>query len=106
MRKEAKLKADCDDACSVVTTWPAEMAGKYETGKQSEICNDGYSHECGMSPGTRVQLKDGKKQRGVVMPYMRECLQGMLGLFPVRLDNAIWQICNTSDVIVLEKDTD
>jgi hypothetical protein len=26
---------------------------------------------------------------------------GLLGLFSVRLDNAIWQICDASDVIVL-----
>jgi hypothetical protein len=63
--------------------------------------------EAGLPPGTRVQLKDGAKQKGTVMPYMRECSQGLLGLFPVRLDNCIWQICNASDVIVLKpKDND
>jgi hypothetical protein len=63
--------------------------------------------EAGLPPGTRVQLKDGAKQNGTVMPYMRECSQGLLGLFPVRLDNCIWQTCNASDVIVLKpKDND
>jgi hypothetical protein len=58
-------------------------------------------------PGTRVQLKYGAKQKGTVMPYMRECSQGLLGSFPVQLDNAIWQICKASDVVVLEsKDAD
>jgi hypothetical protein len=49
-----------------------------------------------------VQLKDGVRHKGTVMPYMRECSLGLLGLFPVRLDSWIWQTCDTSDVIVLE----
>lgn len=57
--------------------------------------------EAGLPPGTRVQLRDGAKHKGVVMRYMPNCSQGMLGLFPVRLDNCIWQICHTNDVIVL-----
>jgi hypothetical protein len=35
------------------------------------------------------------------MSYQRECSPGLLGLFPVRLDNAIWQTCHAGDVIVL-----
>ncbi len=54
-----------------------------------------------LPPGTRVQLKDGRKHKGTVMPYMPECSPSPLGLFPVRLDNYIWQTCHTSDVIVL-----
>lgn len=57
--------------------------------------------EKGLPPGTRVQLKDGARHKGVVMRYMPNCSQGMLGLFPVRLDNCIWQICHANDVIVL-----
>jgi hypothetical protein len=53
------------------------------------------------TPGTRVQLIDGAKHKGTVMPYTPECSPCLLGLFPVRLDNAIWQICGTSDVITL-----
>jgi hypothetical protein len=53
------------------------------------------------TPGTRVQLRDGAKHKGTVMPYTATCSPCLLGLFPVRLDNAIWQICDTSDVIML-----
>jgi hypothetical protein len=53
------------------------------------------------TPGTRVQLIDGAKHKGTVMPYTASCSPCLLGLFPVRLDNAIWQICGTSDVIIL-----
>ena len=56
----------------------------------------------GLPVGTRVQLKDGVKHRGTVMPYMPETSQGMLGLFPVRFDHGIWQICHAHDVTVLE----
>jgi hypothetical protein len=67
----------------------------------------GMTTDPGLPPGTRVQLKDGVRHKGTVMPYMRECSLGLLGLFPVRLDSWIWQTCDTSDVIVLEpKDTD
>lgn len=51
--------------------------------------------------GTRVQLKGGNQLTGTVMAYQRECVPGWLGLFPVRLDNAIWQTCHASDVLVL-----
>jgi hypothetical protein len=51
--------------------------------------------------GTRVQLKGAAQLTGTVMAYQRECVPGWLGLFPVRLDNAIWQTCHASDVIVL-----
>jgi hypothetical protein len=67
----------------------------------------GMTTDPGLPPGTRVQLKDGVKHKGTVMPHMRETSLGLLGLFPVRLDNWIWQTCYASDVIVLElKDTD
>ena len=67
----------------------------------------GMTTDPGLAPGTRVQLKDGVKHKGTVMPHMRETSLSLLGLFPVRLDNWIWQTCNASDVIVLElKDTD
>jgi hypothetical protein len=55
----------------------------------------------GLPAGTRVQLKDAAQLMGTVMSYQRECVPGWLGLFPVRLDNAIWQTCHASDVIVL-----
>ncbi len=56
----------------------------------------------GLPAGTRVQLRDGAKLTGTVMPYARECSPCLLGLFPVRLDNCcIRQICHVSDVIVL-----
>jgi hypothetical protein len=61
--------------------------------------------EWGLPTGTRVQLKTPAQQKGTVMPYEPEYTQG---LFPVRLDNGIWQRCHTSDVIVLAqpKETD
>jgi hypothetical protein len=55
----------------------------------------------GLPAGTRVRLKGGNQLTGTVMAYQRECVPGWLGLFPVRLDNAIWQTCHTTDVIVL-----
>ena len=55
----------------------------------------------GLPAGTRVQLKGGNQLTGTVMAYQRECVPGWLGLFPVRLDNAIWQTCHASDVLVL-----
>jgi hypothetical protein len=55
----------------------------------------------GLPAGTRVQLKGGAQLMGTVMSYQRECVPGWLGLFPVRLDNAIWQTCQAGDVIVL-----
>jgi hypothetical protein len=48
-----------------------------------------------------VQLKGAAQHTGTVMAYQQECVPGWLGLFPVRLDNAIWQTCHASDVIVL-----
>lgn len=51
--------------------------------------------------GTRVQLKAAPQHTGTVMSYQRECVPGRLGLFPVRLDNAIWRTCHVSDVVVL-----
>jgi hypothetical protein len=55
----------------------------------------------GLPTGTRVQLRNGNQLTGTVMAHQRECVPGWLGLFPVRLDNAIWQTCHASDVIVL-----
>jgi hypothetical protein len=55
----------------------------------------------GLPAGTRVQLKGAAQLTGTVMSYQRECVPGWLGLFPVRLDNAIWQTCHASDVLVL-----
>lgn len=59
----------------------------------------------GLPVGTRVQLREGLQLKGTVMSYQREFLSGLLGLFPVRLDNAIWQICHGNDVIVLAPST-
>jgi hypothetical protein len=55
----------------------------------------------GLPAGTRVQLKGAAQLTGTVMSYQQECVPGWLGLFPVRLDNAIWQTCRASDVLVL-----
>jgi hypothetical protein len=54
-----------------------------------------------LSVGTRVQLRDRARLKGTVISYHPEYSMGSLGLFSVRLDNAIWQICDASDVIVL-----
>src|SRR5205085_5560573 len=55
----------------------------------------------GLPAGTRVQLKGAAQLTGTVMSYQRECVQGWMGLFSVRMDNAIWQTCHAGDVIVL-----
>jgi hypothetical protein len=55
----------------------------------------------GLAPGTRVQLRDGARLKGTVMPYQPAYSPGLLGLFPVRLDNRIWQTCDATDVLVL-----
>ncbi len=55
----------------------------------------------GLPAGTRVQLRDGNQWTGTVISYHPEYSIGRLGLFSVRLDNGIWQICDTRDVIVL-----
>ena len=62
----------------------------------------------GLAPGTRVQLRDGARSKGIVMPYQSAHLPGLLGLFPVQLDNRIWQTCDATDVMVLAppKETD
>jgi hypothetical protein len=52
-------------------------------------------------PGTRVQLTDGAEHQGTVMPYTPGTSPALQGLFPVRLDNWIWQICCINDVTVL-----
>ena len=74
---------------------------------KATVITTGMTTDPGLPPGTRVQLKDGVKHKGTVMPHMRETSLGLLGLFPVRLDNWIWQTCNAGDVIVLDpEDTD
>jgi hypothetical protein len=35
------------------------------------------------------------------MPYQPAHSPGLLGLFPVQLDNWIWQTCDATDVLVL-----
>jgi hypothetical protein len=55
----------------------------------------------GLAPGTRVQLRDGARLKGAVMPYQPAHSPGLLGLFPVQLDNWIWQTCDPTDVLVL-----
>ncbi len=55
--------------------------------------------EHGLPAGTRVQMRDRAKLKGTVMPYAPEYSHG---LFPVRFDNCIWQICHAGDVIVLD----
>ncbi len=62
----------------------------------------------GLAPGTRVQLRDGARLKGTVMPYQPADSPGLLGVFPVRLDNWIWQTCDATNVLVLAppKETD
>ena len=60
----------------------------------------------GLAPGTRVQLREGARLKGTVMPYQPAYLPGLLGLFPVRLDNGIWQTCDATDVRVLAPPTE
>ena len=55
----------------------------------------------GLAPGTRVQLREGARLKGTVMPYQPAHSPGRLGLFPVQLDNWIWQTCDATDVLVL-----
>jgi hypothetical protein len=55
----------------------------------------------GLSVGTRVQLRDRARLKGTVISYHPGYSMGSLGLFSIRLDNAIWQICDANDVIVL-----
>jgi hypothetical protein len=73
----------------------------------AKVTTTGKTIEPGLPPGTRVQLKYGAKLKGRVMGYQPDCSMGLQGLFPVRLDNTIWQTCTASDVTVLEsKDND
>ena len=62
----------------------------------------------GLAPGTRVQLRGGARLKGTVMRYQPAHSPGLLGLFPVQLDNGIWQTCDATDVLVLAppKETD
>jgi hypothetical protein len=56
-------------------------------------------------PGTRVQLNNGTKHQGIVMPYTPRESPAWRDLFPVRLDNWIWQICGTDDITVIAPPT-
>jgi hypothetical protein len=62
----------------------------------------------GLAPGTRVQLRGGARLKGTVMRYQPAHSPGLLGLFPVQLDNGVWQTCAATDVVVLapSKQTD
>ncbi len=59
----------------------------------------GTGTDGGLPAGTRVQMRGRAGQQGTVMVYEPEYSRG---LFPVRLDDGIWQICDASDVIVLD----
>jgi hypothetical protein len=76
-------------------------ASRSATGPRLRALAAGPVATRGLPVGTRVQLRDGAQLKGTVMSYQSECSPDLLGLFPVRLDNAIWQICDASDVIVL-----
>ena len=58
----------------------------------------------------RIQLREGTRLTGTVMVCPPpEWSFGLLGLFSVRLDNGIWQLCDAGDVTVLpalEEQTD
>ena len=62
---------------------------------------DSANTASGLPSGTRVRLRKGAQLAGMVMSYQPGCSPDLLGLFPVRLDNGIWQTCHASDVIVL-----
>jgi hypothetical protein len=47
----------------------------------TKVIIGGMPAEAELLPHTRVQLKYDAKQNGTVMPYMRECSQGLLGFF-------------------------
>ena len=49
----------------------------------------------GLLAGTQAQRRSGAQRRGTVMPYQPKYSRG---LFPVRLDDGTWQICDASDV--------
>ena len=69
---------------------------------KATVTTTGMTAKPGLPPGTRVKLTYGAKHKGTVMPYMRETSIGLLGLFPVRLDNWIWQTGDTSELRVVE----
>lgn len=52
----------------------------------------------GLPEGTRVRIRGEAQRTGTVMRYAPEYSHG---LFPVRLDDGIWQTFDASDVIVL-----
>ncbi len=74
----------------------------------SGVAVGGMAARPGLAPGTRVQLRDGARLKGTVMQYQPAHSPGLLGLFPVQLDNWIWQTCDATDVLVLAppKETD
>jgi hypothetical protein len=74
----------------------------------SGVAVGGMAATPGLAPGTRVQLREGARLKGTVMSYQPADSPSLLGLFPVRLDNWIWQTCDATDVLVLAppKETD
>jgi hypothetical protein len=83
------------------------VVGIRSTG-MSGVAVGGMAATPGLAPGTRVQLREGTRLKGTVMPYQPAHSPGRLGLFPVQLDNWIWQTCDATDVLVLAppKETD
>lgn len=67
-------------------------------GRVVRVMVTGTGTEVGLPAGTRVQMKSRAGQKGTVMVYEPGYSRG---LFPVRLDDGIWQKCHASDVIVL-----
>lgn len=62
----------------------------------------GKANAPGLPVGTRVRLTEGAQLAGTVVSCPRpEWSFGLLGLFGVRLDNGISQVCHATDVIVL-----
>ena len=57
----------------------------------------------GLAVGTRVR-RESERLAGTVMSCPEPGWSfGVLGLVSVRLDNGIWQICQTRDLIVLTR---
>ncbi|MGH3925538.1 MAG: hypothetical protein ACRDS9_19905 [Pseudonocardiaceae bacterium] len=55
----------------------------------------------GLPVGTRVR-RNGSGREGTVMCYEPRY---SCGRFPVRQDSGLWEVCNTSDVIVIAAPT-
>jgi hypothetical protein len=86
----------------------SDWCGQYPIAGIAGVTVAGTAATRGLAPGTRVQLRDGARLKGTVMPYQPAHSPGLLGLFPVQLDNWIWQTCDATDVLVLAppKETD